>query len=157
MESFHTDVRQRAKCNKLFPWFYFMFLMIFTQIPCLSLLKDTKKTGLLSAVTIAAQKTTFQYLTLSLPDKICNSPYHQSYNSYNFSSENLILDQLIIPKLIFFFFHNTYLVDTVLILSGETLSWSLMGVKSSANFCIKNACSPTKRPFPPPPPHLIQC
>ena len=84
--------------------------------------RHIKKTGLLSAVTIAAEKTTFQYLTLSLPDKICNSPYHQSYNSYNFSSENLILDQLIIPKLIFFFFLNTYLVDTVLILSGETLS-----------------------------------
>ena len=78
--------------------------------------RHIQKTGLLSAVTIAAQKTTFQYLTLSLPDKICNSPYHQSYNSYNFSSENLILDQLIIPKLIFFFFLNTCLVDNVLIL-----------------------------------------
>ena len=77
--------------------------------------RHIKKTGLLSAVNIAAQKTTFQYLILSLPDKICNSPYHQSYNSY-ISSENLILDQLIIPKLIFFFFLNTCLVDTVLIL-----------------------------------------
>ena len=67
-------------------------------------------------------------LTLKLPDQICNSPYFQPYNSYNFSSENLVLDQLIIPKLIFFFILITYLVDIVLILLGEILSWSLMGV-----------------------------
>ena len=39
------------------------------------------------------------------------------------------MDQLIIPKLIFFFILITYLVDIVLILYGEILSWSLMGVK----------------------------
>ena len=50
-----------------------------------------------------------------LPDQICNSPYCQPYNSYNASSENL-LDQIIIPKLIFFFIFITYLVDIVLIL-----------------------------------------
>ena len=55
-------------------------------------------------------------LTLQLPDQICNSPYCQTYNSYNVSSENLILDQLIIPKFIFFFILITYLVDIVLIL-----------------------------------------
>ena len=55
-------------------------------------------------------------LTLYLPDQICNSHYCQPYNSYNVSSENLILDQLIIPKLIFFFILITYLVDIVLIL-----------------------------------------
>ena len=49
-------------------------------------------------------------LTLSLPDQICNSLYCQPYNSYDVSSENLVLDQLIIPKSIF------YLVDIVLIL-----------------------------------------
>ena len=68
-------------------------------------------------------------LTLSLPDQICNPPYCPPYNSYNISSESLLLDQLIIPKLIFFFILITYLVDIVLILSGEILSWSLMGVK----------------------------
>ena len=46
---------------------------------------------------------------------MCNSPYCQPYNSYNVSSENLVLDQLI-PKLIFFFILITYLVDIVLIL-----------------------------------------
>ena len=66
-----------------------------------------------------------------LPDQFCNSPYCQPYNSYNVSSENLVLDQLIIPKLIFFFILITYLVDIVLILYGEILSWSLMGVKGS--------------------------
>ena len=68
------------------------------------------------------------HLTLELPDQICNSPYCQSYNSY-VSSENLVLYPLIIPKLIVFFGLITYLVDIVLILLGEILSWSLMGVK----------------------------
>ena len=57
-----------------------------------------------------------KHLTLYLPDQICNSSYCQPYNSYNVSSENSVLDQLIIPKLIFFFFLITYLVDIVLIL-----------------------------------------
>ena len=39
------------------------------------------------------------------------------------------MDQLIISKLIFFFVLMTYLVDIVLILLGEILSWSLLGVK----------------------------
>ena len=55
-------------------------------------------------------------LTLSLLDQICNFPYCQHYNSYNVSLENLVLDQLIIPKLIFFFILVTYLVDIVLIM-----------------------------------------
>ena len=52
----------------------------------------------------------------STPDQIRNSPYCQSYNSYNVNSENLVLDQLIIPKLIFFFILITYLFDILLIL-----------------------------------------
>ena len=55
-------------------------------------------------------------LTFLLADQICNSPYCQPYNSYNVNSENLVLDQLIIPKLIFFFILITYLVDIVLVL-----------------------------------------
>ena len=55
-------------------------------------------------------------LTLYLQDQMCNSIYCQLYNSYHVSSENLVLDQLIIPKLIFFFILITYLVDIVLIL-----------------------------------------
>ena len=39
------------------------------------------------------------------------------------------MDQLIIPKLIFFFILITYLIGILLILSGEILSWSLTGVK----------------------------
>ena len=53
--------------------------------------------------------------TLQLPDQIFNSSYCQPYNSYDVSSENLLLDQLIISKLIFFFILITYLVDIVLI------------------------------------------
>ena len=55
-------------------------------------------------------------LTLELSGQICNSPYCQLYNSYNISSENLVLDHLIIPKLIYSFVLITYLVDIVLIL-----------------------------------------
>ena len=52
-------------------------------------------------------------------DQICNSPYCQPYDSYNFNSQNLVLDQLIIPKLIFFSVLITYLVDVVLKFWGE--------------------------------------
>ena len=57
-----------------------------------------------------------------------NSPYCLPYGSGDVSFENLALDQLI-PELIFFFILITCLFDSVLILSGEFLSWSLMGVK----------------------------
>ena len=63
-------------------------------------------------------------LTLQLPDQICNSPYCQSYNSYNASSENLVLDLLIIPKLIVSLILITCLVD---ILRSLGHSWELKG------------------------------
>ena len=46
----------------------------------------------------------------------CISRRCQPYNFYNISSENLVLDQLIIPQLIFFFIFITYLIDIVLVL-----------------------------------------
>ena len=39
-----------------------------------------------------------------------------------------MLDQQIIPKLIFLFILITYLVDIDLMMQWEILSWSLMGV-----------------------------
>ena len=39
------------------------------------------------------------------------------------------MDQSIIPQLLFFFILITCLVDIVLTMQGEILSWSLMGVK----------------------------
>ena len=68
-------------------------------------------------------------LILWLPDQICNSPCCQPYNSYNISSENLVLDQPIIPKLVVFFILITCLVDIVWILQREIMSWSLLGVR----------------------------
>ena len=62
------------------------------------------------------QITFYVKLTLSRPDQICDSLYCQLYNSHNVSSENLVLDQLTIPKLIFFFILITYRFDVVLIL-----------------------------------------
>ena len=51
-----------------------------------------------------------------IPDQVCNSPYCQPYNCFYVSSEILVLDQLIIPKLVFFFVLITYFVDIVLML-----------------------------------------
>ena len=46
-------------------------------------------------------------------DPFCYSIHCQPYNSCNVSSENLVLDLLIIPQLIFFFILITYLVTIV--------------------------------------------
>ena len=55
-------------------------------------------------------------LTRLLLDQICYSPRHQPNHSYSVGLENLELNQLVIPKLIFFFILITCLVDIVLIL-----------------------------------------
>ena len=57
------------------------------------------------------------------------------------SLENLVLDQLIIPLLIFFYILITCLLDIELILEGEILSWSLMGVKGLNWFWLWNCKS----------------
>ena len=49
-------------------------------------------------------------------DPISSSFYCLPYSSCDVSSENLVLDQLIIPLMIFFFILITYLLDIVLIL-----------------------------------------
>ena len=49
------------------------------------------------------------------------------YDSYHVILENLVLDQLIIK--IFFAILIICQLDIVLMLKGEILSWSLMGVK----------------------------
>ena len=74
----------------------------------------------------------------------CRSQAHQPYNYYNVRSENLELDQLFIPKLVFFFILITSLVDIVLTLSGKILSWSLMGVKGLNNFDLHCLLCPNK-------------
>ena len=48
-------------------------------------------------------------------DLISNSPYCLPYNPRDVDSENLVLDQLIISKLIFSFILITCLLDIVLI------------------------------------------
>ena len=48
-------------------------------------------------------------------DLICNSPYCLPNNSYDVSSENVVLNHLVIPYLIFFFILITCLFDIVLI------------------------------------------
>ena len=92
--------------------------------------------GMFIYIALVDMVNTMFLLTLKLPDKICNSPKCQPYNSCNVSSEKLVLDQLVIPKLIFCYILITYLVDNVLILLGEILSWSHMGVKGL------NSCKP---------------
>ena len=47
-------------------------------------------------------------------DLISNSPYCVALNSYYFSLDSLVLDQLMIPELMFFSILITCLLDTVL-------------------------------------------
>ena len=61
--------------------------------------------------------------------QVIKSPYCPPYSSCDVSLENLVLDQLIIPVIDIFFILITCLLDIVLILLGEILSWSLMGIK----------------------------
>ena len=51
------------------------------------------------------------------------------------------MDQLIIPKFVFFFILITYRTDIVLLLLGEILSWSHMGVKALINFMNSHLAS----------------
>ena len=67
--------------------------------------------------------------TPSPQNLISKSPYCLPYNSYHLCSENLVLDQLIIPLLLFFCSLVMCLLDVVLLLYGEILSWSLIEVK----------------------------
>ena len=69
-----------------------------------------------------------QCLSIKLPlypfyadDLISNSPYYLLYN-FNVSSENLVLDQTMIPQLMFFCILIISVIDVVLILLGEILS-----------------------------------
>ena len=63
------------------------------------------------------------YLTepFHFKDLITNSPSCLSYNSYDVSLENLVLDQLTIPQLKFFLNLINFLLEIVLILYGEIL------------------------------------
>ena len=60
---------------------------------------------------------------------VSNSPYCLPYSSCDVGLENLVLDQLIIPSLVFLVILITCLLDIILILEGEILSWLFTGVK----------------------------
>ena len=115
---------------KIYFSFHFV-LYFFLSFVCLILLLQYLLLfcyfGLYSIIQIILNNNIFQLvlrrdklliflLALKLPDQICHSPYCQPYNSYNVSSENLVLDRLIITKLIFYFILITCLVNTVIIL-----------------------------------------
>lgn len=59
-------------------------------------------------------KTTLNPFTPKI--SFSNSPSCMPYNSHDQSSEKLVLDQLLIPKLIFIFILNANLLDIVMIL-----------------------------------------
>ena len=69
----------------------------------------------------AHKEPTLRFNPFYYQDLISNSPYRLLYNLYYISSENLVLDQLITPLLIFFFILLTYLFDSVSIWWGEIL------------------------------------
>ena len=52
---------------------------------------------------------------LNSQDLISNSPNCLLYNSYDVTLENLELDQPIVPKLIFFYFLISCLLDIIII------------------------------------------
>ena len=97
---------ERVRNFAVLKFFCSVFLVIFFLSPCKICIKFCVESILLH----------FVLLILKLPHRICNSPNGWSYNSCNVNSENIGLDQLIIPKLIFFLILTTYLVDVVLIL-----------------------------------------
>ena len=66
--------------------------------------------------------------------QVSKSPYCLPYSSCDVSLENLVLDQLIIPIIYIFFILIICLLDIVLILLGEILARSLMGVKGLITF-----------------------
>ena len=110
-----TKSMVKSEWNHL-SWAVFIFLNIKRTTALCTDVESICKTEDSMIFKIANKPTYPAFLTLKLPDPICNSPYCRPYSSYNVSSENLVLDQLIIPKLIFFFILITYLVDIVLIL-----------------------------------------
>ena len=69
------------------------------------------------------------FLPFHYQDLISNSPYCLPYNSYDVNSENLALDQLKISALTFFFILMTCLLDIILILEGDILSWPVMELR----------------------------
>ena len=58
----------------------------------------------------------FNFEPFNSQDLFIKSPFCLQYHSYDVSLENLVLNQLIIPLLIFLFILITYPVDIVLIL-----------------------------------------
>ena len=67
------------------------------------------------------------------------SPQCLPYSSHDVSLESLVLDHLIIAQLMFPFIFNTCLLDIVMILWGEILFLSLVGVKGLRNNKFKVA------------------
>ena len=68
-------------------------------------------------------------LALSLQDLTSDSPYCLIMMVFFFLKNSvLVLDPLIVTCLMLFFILITCLLDIALILLGEILSWSLMGV-----------------------------
>ena len=84
-------------------------------------------------------------MTLSPQDLISNYPLCLPYNSFNFSSENLALDQLIISKQLFFNILIISLLDTILIWKekfgrGHSWEWFMAHEKSfhlTAHFTLR--------------------
>ena len=83
------------------------------------------------ACVIFSSSSSFICLFSPLTSKVfmSNSPFCLSYNLCDVSLENLELDQPIIPLSIFFFIHVTCLLNILLIMQGEILSWSPAGHK----------------------------
>ena len=99
-------------------WLYFCR----SDLSCFAFLGDTCLVKMYECFTLQCFLAIKQ-LTLSLQDLISNSPHCLLYNFQDVSTENLVLDQPIIPQSTFFFILVTScLLGIVLILWGRNLS-----------------------------------
>ena len=91
-------------------------LLIFTFgliISCLTCTEQIQGSASLSYNYQKSKLLWLMYYALNSQGLISNSPYYLPYSSCNVSLENLVLDQLIIPLLIFFFILIICLLDIV--------------------------------------------
>ena len=62
------------------------------------------------------EKIIHSIMRINSQDRISDSPYCLPSNSYDMNLENLVLDQIKIPSLIFYFSLVTSMLDIILIL-----------------------------------------
>ena len=109
-------------------WLYFCR----SDLSCIAFLADTCPVKMYECFTLQCFLAIKQ-LTLSLQDLISNSPHCLLYNFQDVSTENLVLDQPIIPQSTFFFILVTSCLLGIVLYCEEEIflshSWELKSLK----------------------------